>query len=582
MKTRNIALILFAGVALLVTSCINEKEGIIASIGDNDIAFKLAGIQTKAAPEDSFVSTETIASFKFGKGDNFSLEEEVMSLDGMPATKGTPAFTENVASLYGSFNAVANPGADNSLPDANFPYDEATNLWTHHYHLGDIWEYAPFHFYMRMPAEPAGVSGDYTYNSDGSIEFDYTSPSSATAQQDILFTSTTMTKETENGKSITFYHALTGIKFSNFYTNKGITGANAITKTIIKEVTLSGVKNTGHCKMVFENASSSKTVAQWSGLGIANNATTTTFTVSCSGTTNYKNSSYGLDTLLDEKATARNINDDDGSFTLWLIPQAFAASDVTIKVKCDVELVSGNTTTKTYEDEELEVSLGARTWKAGELHTFTLKPVYVGVELEDEMSDDKFTKSNVRVDNTGNVFEYVRVNLIGNWVGEVQTAEGVYNEEETILNGYTTSDDANTTLVEAWNDKDGFTSYGTFENLVPKSTVIPATAANTKNNWVRYDKYYYYIKPIGPNDAVTDQLFSSYTVGVSPEYWIPDKWGIRRKARNVHLVMDLMVQAIPAPVDENGNVLDNTDNQGYIRAWVSALGKTSPSDLLDL
>lgn len=582
MKTRNIALVLFAGVALLVTSCINEKEGIIASIGENDIAFKIAGIQTKATPEDSFVSTETIASFKFGKGDNFSLEEEVMSLDGMPATKGTPAFTENVASLYGSFNAVANPGADNSLPDANFPYDEATNLWTHHYHLGDIWEYAPLHFYMRMPAEPAGVSGDYTYNSDGSIEFDYTSPSSATAQQDILFTSTTMTKETENGKSITFYHALTGIKFSNFYTNKGITGANAITKTIIKEVTISGVKNTGHCKMVLENASSSKTVAQWSGLGIANNATTTTFTVSCSDTTNYKNGSYGLDTLLDENATARNINDNDGSFTLWLIPQTFAASDVTIKVKCDVELVSGDATKKTYEDEELEVSLGARTWKAGELHTFTLKPVYVGVELEDEMSDDKFTKSSVRVDNTGNVFEYVRVNLIGNWVGEVQTAEGVYNEEETILNGYTTSDDTNTTLVEAWNDKDGYTSYGTFENLVPKSTVIPATAANTKNNWVRYDKYYYYIKPIGPNDAVTDQLFSSYTVGVSPEYWIPDKWGIRRKARNVHLVMDLMVQAIPAPVDENGNVLDNTDNQGYIRAWVSALGKTSPSDLLDL
>ena len=110
--------------------------------------------------------------------------------------------------------------------------------------------------------------------------------------------------------------------------------------------------------------------------------------------------------------------------------------------------------------------------------------------------------------------------------------------------------------------------------------MVPATS-NT-NNWVRYDKYYYYIKPIGPRDAITDQLFSSYIVGVSPEYWIPDKWGVRRKAKNVHLVMDLMVQAIPAPVDENGNVIDNDDNQGYIRAWVKALGKTSPNDLLDL
>ena len=51
---------------------------------------------------------------------------------------------------------------------------------------------------------------------------------------------------------------------------------------------------------------------------------------------------------------------------------------------------------------------------------------------------------------------------------------------------------------------------------------------------------------------------------------------------NVHLVIDMMVQAIPAPVDNNGNILDNDDNQGYIRAWVKAIDKTSPNDLLEL
>ena len=51
---------------------------------------------------------------------------------------------------------------------------------------------------------------------------------------------------------------------------------------------------------------------------------------------------------------------------------------------------------------------------------------------------------------------------------------------------------------------------------------------------------------------------------------------------DVHLVIDMMVQAIPAPVDNNGNILDNGDKQGYIRAWVKALDKTGPDDLLNL
>ena len=128
------------------------------------------------------------------------------------------------------------------------------------------------------------------------------------------------------------------------------------------------------------------------------------------------------------------------------------------------------------------------------------------------------------------------------------------------------------------------TNYGTFSVLVQKSTVVPASSSSpyTIHDWVRYDKYYYYTKPIGPNDAISGKLFESYEVGPSPEFWIVDKWGVRRKAKNVHLVIDMIVQAIPAPVDNNGNILDNDDNQGYIRAWVKALDKTSPNDLLDL
>lgn len=586
MKTSKITFVSITGIALLVTSCLNERELFIGEMDKDDIGFKLASVQTKASAKDFFISTpEKLTSFKASTGDTFVFEEEVISLDAAPATKGTPAFTENVATLYGSFNAIANPGTANEVEDAAYAFNASTNYWTHKF-TSEIWKKAPFTFYMRMPSTPGGVTSDYTYGTN-KIEFDYTSPATAALQQDILFASTTMSGESENGKDVTFYHALTGIKFSNFYTNDGIDGAQAVTKTIIKEVTLAGLKNTGHCTMDFTALDSlSRSVAKWS-----NQTGSATFSLSVSDTTNYGNSTYGLDTLLNTTAKARNLNVSDGSLTFWVVPQEFEDSTVMITMKCDIVLDKGNNggATTTVSDTTITVSLGARNWKGGELHTFTLKPVIVGVELEDHMSDDGFVKSNVRVDNTGNVFEYVRVNMIGNWVGEVQTAENVFDNDEVILMGFTTSDPEDTTEVEFWNDKDGKTNYGTFVNLTPQSHQVPAVngqADSIVNGWVRYDKYYYYTKPIGPNDAITDQLFQSYTVGPSPEFWIADKWGERRKARNVHLVIDLMVQAIPAPVDVDGNVLDNEDNEGYIRAWLEALDfeptKANYVKLLDL
>jgi len=586
MKTRNYALMLFAGVALLVTSCVNEREISVAQIGKDEIAFRLGRVQTKASAEDFFISIpEKVASFRASNGENYAIEETVTLLDGAPETKGTPAFTENVSSLYGAFSAIAFKDGGDKLDDAEFPFNEGTGFWSHYY-WGGIWDEAPFTFYMRMPSAPAGVTSAYTYDNttNKSIKFSYTSPEKAVDQEDILFSSATMANERENGKTVTFYHALTGIKFANFYTNSGIPGAEAVTKTIIKEVTLAGVKNTGTCEMIFngvDDETRSWDVANWTGV-----SGSVTFTLSnLSDTTNYSGGQYGLDTLLNSTAKARNLNDADGSLTFWIVPQSFKDSTVMITMKCDLELVKGDNTRRTVQDTTITVSLGARNWQAGELHTFTLKPVIVGIELEDHMDEDKFVKSNVRVDNTGNVFEYVRINMIGNWVGEVQTAEDEFDSNEVILMGYTTSDPEDSTEVEFWNDKDGKTTYGEFDFLTPQSHQVPAVngvADSIVNNWVRYDKYYYYILPIGPNDAITDQLFGEYTVGPSPEFWIPDQWGTRRKARNVHLIIDLMVQAIPAPVDENGNVLDNEDGEGYIRAWLDALDKTDYDDLLDL
>jgi len=580
---------LFAGVALLVTSCGNEKEITIGGLETDEVAFSLTAAQTRSVSGDREITSENVASFKLDNGEMFFLEETVESLNEGIVTRGTPAFTENVATLYGSFNAVANPGTDKALEDAKFTANaEVNGLWTHRYGR-NVWANAPLTFYMRMPSVQAGVTSAYSYNTDGSIEFDYASPATAAGQQDILFAKTTMADETVNGKTVVFYHALTGIKFANFYPNDGIEGATATAKTIIKEVTLSGnsekdgFHNIGHCKVVFD--SNDKATFTWEPSG---NITSLKVTAgeAPNDVTDYEDSDYGLDELLNSTAAARNINDKNGTLTLWVIPQEFDdVDDVMMTVKYDIVLTKGSSTTTTLSDASITVPFGKKAWTAGQLHTFTLKPVHPGVKLEDDMSEDKFVKSNVRVENTGNVYEYVRVNMIGNWVGKVQTAENVYDDEDVILMGFTTSNPTNTTEVEFWNDKDNKTHYGTFTDLVQKSESYPASNAYpyTINHWVRYDKYYYYTLPIGPGDAVTDQLFTSYEVGPSPEFWIVDKWGVRRKAKDVHLVIDMMVQAIPAPIDKDGNVLDNEeDGLGYARAWAKALDKSGPEALLEL
>ena len=585
MKTRNIVMTLLAGAAMVVTSCNIERENDFEnySFAEDEVAFKIGKIQTRSAVEAQPIIKD-VAVIKAGRGgERLSLEETVTSLDydyaETPETRGTPAFTENVTKVYPSLYAVAMK-SDGSAAFAKATdlvngvayTNEQDNVYSHRYGE-DIWEgKLPTDFFMRMPGTGDGVTlGSSPYDqTNGKISFSYKSPAAAASQKDILFAWYKRTEET-NCEDVTFYHALTGIKFSNFYTNKAKEEGNAVVKTIIKEVTLAGVKDQGNCVMELKGATSSKTAAKWSG--VDGNAT---FTLSHNDTTNYAGSSMGLDTLLNATAKSRNINKEDGSLTFWVVPQTFADSAVMITMKCDLVLVDkdGKSTT-TVSDTTLTVSLGARTWQAGELHTFTLKPIIVGIELEDRMED--YEKDSVHVTNTGNVYEYVRVNMIGNWVGKVQTGDGVYDNEDVILMGFAKEDPDSLREVEFWNDKDFKTHYGVFTNLTPQSDVVPATAANTVHNWVRYDKYYYYILPIGPNDAITDQLFDKYEVGPSPEFWIVDAWGTRRKAKDVHLVMDLMVQAIPAEVDENGNVLDD-----YITAWVKALDLSKPADLLDL
>lgn len=628
MKTRNIALIFLASAALMLSACANEPE--IENGGDvtfdkDESMFKIGSVQTRSA--DEFESTtHEIASVTTDNGDTFVLQETVTSLDDVytssPETRGTPAFTQNVKQVYGSFYTYAMKQGGSAafaktqaagvtgvkytlkVEDQNDPSED---IW--HYHYGeDIWGNLPTYFFMRMPGENDGVTlvnNPYSWN-DGSITFKYTTPETATAQKDILFASYKRTAET-NAEKVTFYHALTGVKFANFFDYSLKEGAYAKAETIIKNIKISGLKNTGTCKVTPTAGTTSSTVTVWSN-------------VSGSGTysqeIDYDFAEYSTDLFpagtLNETASKQNLNKNDGSLTFFFIPQTLT-SDVTIEVTFDVslrKLENGSFTTpeKTFENIKFTFKLAEklkeahRTWKAGELHTFTLWPRAIGVKISDTMNTAKDTKSDAVVKNTGNTWQYVRVNLVGNWVGQVQKS-GHTNDlsNPTILMGYSNNElaagsdpnilppqYANETETAPWNDKDGLTHYGLFVNLTPRSYAVPAPAENVVNNWVRYDKYYYYTKAIGPNDAITEPLFDSYTVYSSPNFYIPDLQGIRRLAKNVHLEMDLMVEAIEAPTDAQGRLvypdgtLIGSATNGYIKAWVAALGLTNDRDLLDL
>lgn len=617
MRTNHIAMALLASAALMLPSCLRENdfEKNDISFASDEVAFRIGSVQTRSAFENQSETLE-IGSFTTDKGETFILEDVVTSMDDystVPETRGTPAFTENVKDLYGTFFTVAlkqdgtSAFQKNNVTTGVEYTNEKDNIW--HYRYGeDIWgddtndkAKLPTYFFMRMPGQNDGVTLDPTqpYNvTSGAIKFSYTSPETAAAQKDILFTSYKRTEKT-NAEEITFYHALTGVKFANYYDNKLKEGANATVKTIIKSVTISGVKNTGNCTVTpsaGESATSAKSAAASHWDSVTGSAEyTITAGAAPNDTTNYKGGQYKLDELLNKDAAARNINDKDGSMTFFLIPQDLtktATDSVTLTVVFDVELDG----VKTFTDKTLTVNLsdklneGHRVWHAGELHTFTLKPTAVGVDIDDDL--EEYEKSNVVVENIGNVWQYVRVNIIANWWGNLWEADNEdgtpkYAADSTVLMGYAAATGETQTLP--WNDKDyggennpyveldgvterpilytvngvNYSKYGTFVNLPALSTT--SNPAVNSHGWVRFDKYYYYTKPIGPGSSISNTLFDSYTVNPSPEFWIADKWGNRHQAGNVHLIMDLMVQAIEVPI--NGS-----DTTGYIQAWTAMAG----------
>ena len=390
MENKHIKIIAAAAIALLFASCqVNETDlqGNASGIGKNTVAFSVGGVDTRSSVAISDVP-KTGVSVLLGTdkmGNTFYLEESVIELNS-PVTRGTPAYTENVVTLYNG-----ELFAHSELGDDTYKYEESSKCYTKSYGK-NIWDVAdPLNFWMHMPvaltrygatAEPAFAGGGSTAQT---ISFSYESPATASDQADIIFAARSIDKTTyeNNGRKmdVLFHHALTGVKFAIGNDAADIDENNiAITK-----ITFKGLHDKGTCvvtpttegdeyKDVGNHSSAAEGVVVWilpteldspkdiySEYG-ADDLTTFGATGSFTNKGEYPAS-------FSQKGNENNLNDGDATKTFWLIPQ-----QLTDNVKLTVNYSFGDK-----NDYEWTIDFGEALrgviWKAGQLRTYTIKIV---------------------------------------------------------------------------------------------------------------------------------------------------------------------------------------------------------------
>ena len=563
----------------ILSSCEREKDfNNLTPLGENDLAFAINNTDTRSA--DAVAEVQMGVSMPAGRtsdGEAYFLEETIEELNPTLATRGTPAYTVNLGTLYTTMSVYA----DGKFGEAGFEvmdmYENPNGGegWRYHHNYdGSPWpenENEIVDFYLNMPASPTGVS--ITSRESKSTVFEYTSPLTGAAQQDILFAHTSISKKQHDGylpkgAPVMMHHALTGVKFRTGHANDNPT------KTIITKVVIKGLKSTG-------TATFANDTFEWDQLD-----NSTTFTQE------FKNQAWSADPGVDgtvgttgdivwnndlsstnwtSAAADKNLNDENGSLTFWFIPQEIdetVTMEVTFRVKTK-DTQDGQEITHTIKFGE-ELNKGRESnvvWKAGQLRTYTLKPYDVAVKIVDSMVGLK--KTDLHVTNTGNVDEYVRIMVIGNWYGWETEADKNAGKEPDIMVGYTTDgSDGTNVMIEPWFREDEV--YGqyfddSFKGGRPKAG---------RTDWVRgTGSYFYFTAKIGAGttlDSATQALFQSYELPENkiPKIYIPvSTSNVRVPAVGVHLKMEIVVQAIGTTAP------DGTEYADCWAAWTAATGK---------
>lgn len=584
--------IIAAFAAIALTSCQQEKEipgG--NNIGKNGVAFKIEGAATRSS--DAVSPVTKVASIPFATvGDlKLTLEETVTDLNYMvPETKGTPVYTENVGYLYsnklGVYTDVAG-GVDASfarLSDAPATVPNFGLGWIYqHEYAENIWpdENTAVQFYLRMPTDMTSHGVSSLTNEAGVTTVGYTSPATATAQQDIIFGAVQMNHKTymghfaaKGGAPVVMYHALTGVKFAI------ANDAAELAKLQIDRITFTGLRNTG----TFTFTGSTEKIT-WTAFSATDDSEI------------YQE--YGKDDLVTYSASAhadqhfapsffnggvdQNLNDDKAAKTFWLVPQSITKNSTATML---IEYTINGT------ESWMEIGLNelkAQEWEPGQIRTFTFKVDDVNLKIEDDVvvptSADAASafagsyKENVEITNNGNTLAFIRAALVGQWMHE-EEVDGVV--ESYPIFGFTDNVN-NLYVVESWYEdqfeKPGEPVHGKFEGLPG----YKGGANPNANGWVLCtDGYYYYTEAVPPYDskktkeqnktagAICKPLFTKYTVKLKPQ--ATSIAGEVLSVTSMHFELEVAAQAISA-VQRDGTVKKDTNGgDDWADAWANVLG----------
>lgn len=568
------------GTALL-SSCIQEKSFKDANIGENDIVITLQGAPATRTSEMGLVQKgATIELAASEDGHNIFLEETIEDLNSAwaPATKGTPAYTENLGVLYKNNMGVYASG----LGDATYEtmdddvyarkegYGTGEGWRYNHSYDSDPWVAGNHDFYFRMPVKANGVDS-LTYGKSGNnnnltITFKYTSPTKAADQQDIIFAARNIGKDEylaslPNGAPVLFNHALSGVKFAI---------ANP-DEAMITSVEFTGLKGTGTCTITPSGETnnsdtdvhSSATAVDWGTPTVVSGAK---YTATFDKVVNYntgkfaKNGKYPDSFKGAGSAQTNNLNDEDATQTFWFIPQA-----MTDKVKLHIVYTYGEGDNKV--DGEADIDFGkellkhnANTyWYAGQLRTYTIKVNDVNLKIEDEVTDT--VKDNIVITNTGNTAAFIRASIVGQWLD--YKGRPVFGFTDLLYQFH---------AVDSWyQDQFVKTTAGTHGKFTDLAGYKGAN--NPLNGWyLCTDGYYYYQYAVEPGKVtgydnegnyVQEKLFTSYEVGNAPKVTIS---GVNT---DIHFSLEIATQAVSA------NKLDGSQYT-WQDAWENATG-TKPT-----
>ena len=569
--------------AAMLSSCEKEKDfNELTPLGENDIAFTMQNASTRSADASMAVKGISIPMGTAG-GDAFVLEETIEEMNPIPATKGTPAYTVNLGTLYKTMGVYAGGNFGDEgfevMDTVMFANPNGGQGWRYHHNYdGSPWpsdETEVVDFYLRMPASQTGVS-DLNY-ANKKTSFTFTSPATASAQQDILFSQTSISKKQHDeylpkGAPVMMYHALTGVKFRTGHEN------NTATKTIITKVRFLNLNDKGDCTV--DLAANDK--IKWDNVEMVLGTFSQDFKnedysaeAGVDGTVTYSASDKQFGDSWYAAAADKNLNDEKGSLTFWFIPQ-----EITDDVKLEVTFRVKTGDTQDGQEITHEIDFGKLLnedrdsnveWKAGQLRTYTLKPLDVDVDIFDEMN--QYVKSGLHVTNTGNVDEYVRMLVIGNWYGWESAESKEAGDEPSILVGYISDGtDGDNTMVKPWDRWSE--DYGDFDE-----SFAGGELKEGRTDWVRASGGYYYTVKIGPGEPLPNSspLFKNYTLDaneIPTIYVVSNKSSKRVPAVGVHLVMEVVVQAIGVPKKDDGT------DVWWKQAWYDATGidKLKPTD----